>query len=252
MIVVVPCYNEAERLDEAQVRQLLEDARVSVLFVDDGSRDATAEVLRGIRARAPEGRVQVEILPENRGKAEAVRRGLSLALARGDEVVGYVDADFATPPREILRLADELEATGAQVALGSRVARLGAAIDRKPARHYLGRAFATTASIVLGLMVYDTQCGAKLFRDGPALRHALSVPFSSRWSFDVELLGRLLAGADGVEPVRPAQMIEVPLTTWVDVEGSKLGGKAALRAGLDLLALGARVRRRGKRGFFPG
>lgn len=251
MIVVVPCYNEAARLDESQVRQLLDDPRVRLLFVDDGSTDATAERLGAICEGAEDGRADLLELPENRGKAEAVREGLRRALEEGDPIVGYVDADFATPPSEIRRLADELERTGALVALGSRVARLGASIDRKPARHYLGRVFATTAASVLGLMVYDTQCGAKLFRDTPALRHALSVPFSSRWSFDVELLGRLMAGGDGAAPIDPQEMIEVPLATWVDVAGSKLSGKGALRAGLDLLALGARVRRKGPRGFFP-
>lgn len=251
MIIVVPCYNEAERLSEPLVRELLEDPRMELLFVDDGSTDGTAQVLRRICQRAPDGRASFEILPENCGKADAVRRGLELALSRGAEITGYIDADFATPPKEIQRLADRLESSDALVALGSRVARLGASIDRKPARHYLGRIFATTASIVLGLMVYDTQCGAKLFRDTPALRHALSFPFSSRWSFDVELLGRLLAGGPAAAPIAPSQMVEVPLETWVDVDGSKLSGGSALRAGVDLLALGARVSRRGRRGFFP-
>jgi glycosyltransferase involved in cell wall biosynthesis len=255
VIVVVPCYNEAERLDEGLVRALLDDPRARVLFVDDGSTDATAKMLEGLcersRDRLGDGRARALLLSPNRGKAEAVRLGLLRALEDGDPVVGYADADFATPPGELLRLLDELEGTGALVALGSRVARLGAAIDRKPARHYLGRAFATTASMVLGLTVYDTQCGAKLFRDTPALRLALAQPFRSRWSFDVELLGRLLTGGPGVDAVRDHEMIEVPLRTWVDVAGSKLRGAAAFRAGVDLLSLGARIRRRGRRGFFP-
>ena len=251
MIVVVPCYNEAERLDEDLVRALLDDPRARVLFVDDGSTDGTARVLEGLCERLGAGRASTLALTPNRGKAEAVRLGLLRALEGGDPIVAYADADFATPPGELLRLLDELERTGALVALGERVARLGAAIDRKPARHYLGRAFATTASMVLGLTVYDTQCGAKIFTDTPALRLALARPFRSRWSFDVELLGRLLTGAPGVDAIREGQMIEVPLRTWVDVAGSKLSGKAALRAGVDLLSLGARIRRRGRQGFFP-
>ncbi|GAB5540880.1 MAG: glycosyltransferase [Sandaracinaceae bacterium] len=249
VIVVIPCYNEAERLDERQVRALLAFEGTRVLFVDDGSTDGTADRLAALCA-AVGYRASFDVLPENRGKAEAVRRGMQLALNRaeklGDAIVGYIDADFATPPAEVVRLKDELVRSEALVALGSRVARLGAAIDRKPARHYLGRAFATTASFVLGLTVYDTQCGAKLFRDTPALRAALEAPFSSRWSFDVELLGRLLAGG-----LAPTEMIEVPLSQWEDVGGSKLSTKGALRAGVDLITLGARVRRRGRRGFFP-
>lgn len=249
VIVVIPCYNEAERLDESQVRALLAFEGTRVLFVDDGSTDGTADRLAAL-CTSIGYRATFDVLPENRGKAEAVRRGMQLALARaeklGDTIVGYIDADFATPPSEVVRLRDELARSHAQVALGSRVARLGAAIARKPTRHYLGRAFATTASFVLGLTVYDTQCGAKLFKDSAALRAALEQPFSSRWSFDVELLGRLLAGGMG-----PRDMIEIPLAQWEDVGGSKLSAKGALRAGVDLIALGARVRRKGPRGFFP-
>lgn len=250
MVVVIPCYNEAERLREAQVLALIEEPSTGVLLVDDGSKDGTAELLARIASRAPD-RVRSLVLPKNRGKAEAVRAGLLDALERGADVVGYADADFATPPSEILRLRRELDASGALVALGARIARLGARIDRKATRHYLGRVFATGASLILGLAVYDTQCGAKVFRDTPALRHALSQPFSSRWSFDVELLGRLGAGGEGVAPIRSEQMIEVPLRTWVDVGGSKMSVSGALKAGVDLMALGARVAQRGPRGFFP-
>ena len=62
----------------------------------------------------------------------------------------------------------------------------------------------------------------------------------------MEFLGRLLAGG-----LAPTEMIEVPLSQWEDVGGSKLSTKGALRAGVDLITLGARVRRRGRRGFFP-
>ena len=81
------------------------------------------------------------------------------------------------------------------VILASRVSLLGRRIVRSTRRHYLGRIFATLASRILRVAVYDTQCGAKLFRCAPALAAALRDPFLSRWVFDVELLGRLLTGA---------------------------------------------------------
>src|SRR5204862_482251 len=85
---------------------------------------------------------------------------LARALDRGAEVVGYVDADLSTPVAEVARLLDEMEQRGVAVVMGARVALLGTAIQRRALRHYLGRLFATAASIILGLPVYDTQCGA--------------------------------------------------------------------------------------------
>src|SRR5690606_15444943 len=110
-----------------------------------GSRDHTGTVLEGIVSRFG-GRAHAEVLPKNVGKAEAVRHGMRVALERGADVVGYADADFATPPAELHRLLDELVRTHADVALGSRIARLGARILRKPSRHYIGRVYATAAS----------------------------------------------------------------------------------------------------------
>lgn len=233
---VIPCYNEEARLSESRVRELVAPDATRALLVDDGSRDDTLALIERI-AHALPGRVDYLALSPNRGKAEAVREGLAAALDAGAARVGYLDADFSTPPEEAARLLDALVARDAAVAMGSRVRRLGAAVERSAARHYLGRLFATVASIALELPVYDTQCGAKLFVASPALAHALSQPFSSRWAFDVELLGRLLDGG-----VPPEAFVEVPLGRWADVGGSKLKPSSMARAGLDLLAIAARRR----------
>jgi glycosyltransferase involved in cell wall biosynthesis len=256
VIVVIPCYNEEERLDPAAVRALVDDPRIDVILVDDGSTDGTRALIERL-ARESKGRVTAMAMPVNSGKAEAVRIAVREAIRRidrgeaRDDVVGYLDADFATPPAELSRILDLLLASGKKVAMGARVARLGANVRRSQARHYLGRLFATTASVVLDMSIYDTQCGAKAFRDGPALRAAMSQPFRSKWVFDVELIGRLITGQDGVPPLSPDDFVEVPLEAWEDVRGSKLGVKGALRGGMDLLRLGARVKTAGKKGFFP-
>jgi dolichyl-phosphate beta-glucosyltransferase len=239
--IVIPCYNEAKRLDVDEVEALLADPRIQVLMVDDGSTDATGELLTSLSSA--HRRVQVLTMPQNAGKAEAVRAGLNQALgAAGSETagrtaVGYADADFATPASEVIRLVDELQRSGAAVVMGSRVARLGADIARSRARHYLGRVFASVASVILKLPVYDTQCGAKVFRDVPTLRRALALPFASRWVFDVELIGRLI---DEVCPpaLTASDFLEVPLLRWHDVGGSKLGMLSMFKAGWELLKLG--------------
>jgi glycosyltransferase involved in cell wall biosynthesis len=242
-ILIVPCYDEAARLDQGEfLRLAAARSDLELLFVDDGSRDGTAEVLE--RMHAVEPRLSVHRLARNGGKAEAVRRGLLAALDRGADVVGYADADLATPVDELLRLVRAMAERGSAVVLGSRVRLLGAAIERRPARHYLGRVFATIASLALRIDVYDTQCGAKLFRRGDALRQALETPFRSRWAFDVELLARLLEGGPVAPGLAPAELREVPLEAWRDADGSKLGLRAMIRAGLDLLGMLVRSRLR--------
>jgi dolichyl-phosphate beta-glucosyltransferase len=236
-IVVVPCFNEAARLDGDAVLALLDDGRTDVIFVDDGSTDATRSVLQAlVRDRGP--RARVVALDENGGKGEAVRRGLLAAVDDGAPVVAFLDADLSTPVHEMRRVLAALDdRDDVEVAMGARVALLGRAIERSPARHYLGRVFATAASTMLGVRVYDTQCGAKAFRVTAALRDALTTPFSSRWAFDVELLARLL------RHVESTRIVEVPLSAWRDVKGSKLSPRAMMRAGVDLLRIGTAVRR---------
>jgi glycosyltransferase involved in cell wall biosynthesis len=170
-VVVIPCFNEAARLDRTAFLAWASSAaaaRTSLLFVDDGSTDDTAALLHDLAAAAPPARLSILSLPANCGKAEAVRRGLLAAAASGSavDVVGYLDADLATPLDALPDFRAVLDAPGGRFELvfGARVALLGRDIRRKLARHYLGRVFATLAANVLGLPIYDTQCGAKLFR----------------------------------------------------------------------------------------
>jgi glycosyltransferase involved in cell wall biosynthesis len=252
-VIVVPCYNEEARLQGEAFLAFLGRPGVGLLFVNDGSTDGTLSLLRGL-CDALGDRAAVLDLERNGGKAEAVRQGMLRALAEGADVVAYTDADLATPAAELLRLLDVLDGSGRQVALGARVRLLGTAIRRKAVRHYLGRVFATCASLCLGIPVYDTQCGAKAFRRGPALQAALATPFASRWAFDVELIGRLLAGAPGAPGLGLDAFVEMPLLRWEDVAGSKVRLKDFPRMGTDLVRiwLNLRLRRRQLAAAAPG
>jgi glycosyltransferase involved in cell wall biosynthesis len=236
-VVVIPCYNEASRLDCDEFRRLAEEESISLLFVDDGSTDDTLELLTTFVAEQPE-RMSLLALAPNRGKAEAVRQGMLQALKASPEIVAFIDADLATPVEEVIRLTRLAAESEADAVIGSRIAHLGTEIDRSMSRHFLGRVFATAASIALEAPVYDTQCGAKFFRSSPLLERILDEEFHSRWAFDVELLGRLLA--------ENATIIEVPLKRWIDVPGSKIGLKSMIKAGADLVQIRSLLARRRK------
>lgn len=242
-VVVVPCYNEAQRFVAAPLLLAARNSTLRFILVDDGSRDGTLDVLKRTAADCPH-QISVLALPDNAGKAEAVRRGLLEAITQGAQIIGYLDGDGATPVDAIVALQETLTARDAQVALGSRVMLLGHAIQRSAWRHYFGRVLATVAaSFTLRIPVYDTQCGAKLFRVSPTLQAALAVPFLSRWVFDVELLGRLLYSTTA-PPLTLAQIVEMPLRQWSDVPGSKVRLADGLRALLDLIRLGLLFRKK--------
>ncbi len=209
-IIILPCYNEAARLDPARLLAFSEKfPDFQLLAVDDGSGDHTADLLRSHG-------VAVLVLEHNCGKGEAVRQGALAALAQGAETVGYFDADLATPleilPEWLAYLQTHPEI---RMITGCRLLRLGARIQRRFLRHLIGRALATAFSLFLRLPVYDTQCGAKLLRRELAAE-VFAEPFVSRWLFDVEILRRMGRRA------ALAGVYEFPLPVWLDVAGSKL------------------------------
>lgn len=232
-VLVVPCFNEEARLEPEGFLEVARAPGFTVLFVDDGSRDGTMRVLEAIRDREPT-RVRVLHLDKNGGKGEAVRKGMLEGLQLGADIIGFADADLATPPGELIRLRDELAESDLSVVVGSRVLLMGTDIQRDPWRHYIGRFFATAAANVLAMPFYDTQCGAKYFRDRVALAAALEQPFVSRWVFDLELLGRLHFGTGSAPPVPLHRFEERTLRRWVAVADSKLTLKGMSRALLDL------------------
>ena len=228
--LVVPCYDEAARLDpEPFLAALDADPDLRFHFVDDGSTDATLEVLESLAAHAPPGRVGVQRQSPNQGKAEAVRNGVLTVLDTGATgLIGFWDADLSSPLEAVSLLVSALEADPRRtMAFASRVQLLGRQIARNPLRHYGGRVVATLVSLTLGVPVYDTQCGAKLFRIDTDTRPLFSEPFRTRWLFDVEIIARWLARHPG-QAWREA-IVEVPLPRWTDVGGSKVSAVDVLR-----------------------
>jgi len=243
--LVVPCHDEAARLDtEALLAFAAERPWLRVWLVDDGSRDGTRALLQRLAARAPAS-FAVLALDENRGKGEAVRRGLLRALEEHPERVGFWDADGATPLAALERFLETFEAhPELEMVLGSRIQLLGRRIERQVLRHYLGRVAATWVSHMLGVAVYDTQCGAKLFRPTPALAEALAEPFLTRWVFDVELLARWMRARDVAGSEAVGQLVrELPLEVWRDVPGSRIRPRDVFGVPRDLWRIHRWLRR---------
>jgi dolichyl-phosphate beta-glucosyltransferase len=236
VMIVVPCYNEELRLPSNQFQAFLRESQVHLVFVDDGSRDKTLDRLESLR-QFREDRVVVLRSPANQGKAEAVRMGLNYALDRDAEYIGFWDADLATP----LEAIEEFMAVFAprpslDMVFGSRVKLLGRHVHRLPRRHYLGRVFATVVSIMLRLPIYDTQCGAKIFRVRPGTSGLIAEPFQTRWVFDVELLARYIRQL-GSADLAAQRIYEYPLNAWEDVGGSKVGPLDFFVAFRDILGI---------------
>lgn len=239
--VVIPCYNEVRRLHVSAFQHFLkhdQHRNIHLLFVNDGSTDDTLALLRNFCEQFPERTAYLNQQP-NRGKAEAVRRGMLHVIAAGaSKYTGFWDADLATPLEQIPDLLACLTANARlNMVFGARVKLLGRNIERRILRHYLGRCFATTASLLLRLPIYDTQCGAKLFRITPELEMVLAEPFRSRWIFDVEILARFLALHKGDRHPLRTEIYEYPLPVWTDVAGSKVGSLDFLRAFIELAGI---------------
>jgi hypothetical protein len=108
---------------------------------------------------------------------------------------------------------------------------VGVTIERKLHRHLIGRVIATFISNILHIRVYDTQCGAKLFRRDLAER-VFDKPFLTRWLFDVEIIARII----GMHPGKHIEevMSEVPVSSWIDKGGSKISWTYGFRVFFDL------------------
>jgi dolichyl-phosphate beta-glucosyltransferase len=236
LILVVPCFNEEQRLPVDELRGYRpEGVRLEMLLVNDGSSDGTLRLLESLSDEDP-SRFSVLNLERNSGKAEAVRRGVESALDRQPDLVGFWDADLATPLEEIGGFLDVFAARPEiEMIFAARVRLLGRSISRNPARHYFGRVGATLISQSLGLAVYDTQCGAKLFRAGADIRELFATPFISRWIFDVEIIARLVQQRGRDAAARA--IYELPIMTWHDVKGSKVKSTDFGRALKDLVRI---------------
>ena len=188
LAIIIPCYNEAKRLNPDAFLKLIASPTWHIYFVNDGSTDNTADLLSNFKLAAP-SQINIISLERNVGKGEAVRKGFLAAMEHSYEQLGFLDADLSTPTSEFIRLT-QLFNGHTSVVFGSRIKKANTHIKRTMFRHIVGRFIATIIDWRFNLGIYDTQCGAKLFKSS-ALKPIIQTPFRTSWLFDVEIFIRL-------------------------------------------------------------
>jgi len=222
--LVIPCYNEAKRLDLAAYSLFLEThPGTTFCFVNDGSRDATGELLKTFQSSHPQQAIRIVELPENQGKGEAVRQGV-LAMLKADntpvDLVGFWDSDLATPLAELDRFVEAFtQEIRIQAVVGFRKKEPAANIKRSPSRKLISSIMRVIIHTLIGLPVHDTQCGAKVFTADLASR-IFEKPFVARWLFDLELFLRMKQAYGSAFLTQNLEQLH--LHSWHDVPGTKL------------------------------
>lgn len=170
---LVPAYQAAAHLGEVLMRLQALPSPPHVLVVDDGSRDATAEVARQFGVR-------VHSFAANRGKGHALLAGFE--LLRDFDGVVTLDADGQHPP-ECLPALVEAADRGADLVLGRRA--IGG--DMPPARRFANRFSSAWVSAIAGQRISDSQCGYRLYRRDVLARTPVR---ASRYEVETEMAVR--------------------------------------------------------------
>jgi dolichyl-phosphate beta-glucosyltransferase len=238
---VIPAYNEEKVIGEtiARVAAYLEQTEdPELIVVDDGSRDATREIVQRSTVRFPF--VRLVALDRNGGKGGAVQQGV---LASRGRWVAYTDADLVYPVDGVEPFVAALEA-GADVAIGSR-SHPETLFSLHPRhfsyiyqRYLVGRAYISTVNWILGLGVTDTQCGFKVFR-GDVARAIFARTTLHDFAFEVEAL--FIARQLGY------RLVEMPVRfLYLGEQSSVQLVKDAIRMLYDLW----KIRCNGRRGLY--
>lgn len=225
--VVIPCYNEEERLLSDEFLTFInENSGYHLCFVNDGSKDKTLEVLHKLQ-KGREDFITVYDCEKNGGKAEAVRLGM-LHMAKKEDLdyIGFLDADLSTDLADFDDLVKTIETSDFKIVSGSRISRMGANITKESARKIISLTINFIIRKILKMDFKDTQCGAKIFHKD-VIDIAFGEKFVTQWIFDVEIFKRMSIHF-GLKQAK-AMLCEQPLKRWIHADGSKLSMKDSVK-----------------------
>lgn len=225
--VVIPCYNEEERLSSEEFKKFVHsNLGYHLCFVNDGSKDNTLGVLQEL-CKGNEDRISIYDCEMNGGKAEAVRLGM-LHLAKDSQYnyIGFLDADLSTNFDDFHELVNTISNSKYKIVSGSRINRMGADIAKESARKIISQGINFIIRKTLGMDFKDTQCGAKIMNK-EIVEKTFQKKFLTKWLFDVEIFMRMkkIYGKQGAIDL----ICEQPLNRWVHMDGSKLSFKDSFK-----------------------
>lgn len=218
--MIIPAYNEQDRIGRTLEaygdffkRRKGKNFDFEIIVVANACKDNTAGVVREKAKKYKE----IKLLDfEQGGKGFAVKQGFKEALKSKAGLIGFVDADLATPPEAYFDLIKNIGSYEGIIA--SRYIK-GSVLKPKQSfsRIFIGRVFNLIVRSLFLMPYQDTQCGAKLFKR-KAIEQALDKLNISQWAIDIDLLYNLRKIGFRVK--------EYP-STWQDIGGSKLDIKKA-------------------------
>lgn len=234
IILIIPCYNEANRWNIDYWNKLSRIKGLKLVFVNDGSTDQTAELVHQFVSNSAHCAINLE---RNVGKAEAVRNGFNYAFEFKPLAVGFLDADEAFSFEEVERqincyLGLNLGQRELRSVWSSRVQLAGRKLNRDLTRHYLARILVTLLAVRLGFSIYDPQSGLKIYPNSKELQRCFEGEFRTRWFVDLEIYMRWRNVTN-----EWMNVWEEPVHEWRDVQGSKINGREYLRICRDILRL---------------
>lgn len=230
--VVIPCYNEEQRLLSKKFTNYIDkNSGYHLCFVNDGSKDKTLEVLKKLQ-KGREEFITIYDCKKNGGKAEAVRLGM-LYMAKKEDIdyIGFLDADLSTNLTDFDDLVKTIEHSDFKIVSGSRITRMGANITKESARTVISFTINFIIRKILSMDFKDTQCGAKIFHKD-IISIVFRDKFITKWIFDVEIFKRM-SQYYGLKKTK-TMLCEQPLKKWIHADGSKLSLKDSFRIISDL------------------
>jgi glycosyltransferase involved in cell wall biosynthesis len=230
VVIIVPCFNEAERLDLSYFN-ILSRIKSSVwVFVDDGSTDDTSKILKKYSNKKNIIYVKIN---HNVGKSNAIAFGINYASSEISNIgwIGFMDSDGAFATSDVENIIKMTSSIGIYDAIyTSRVKMAGRNIKRNDARHIIARLITSLFGLVWKDIPYDTQSGFKLYRYVDNFNSIFIKPFKTKWFFDIELSIRNLKYKK-----RNLNVWEEPVSSWIDIPGSKINYRQSLRIGLEII-----------------